>query len=419
MSNKTENKQGIKENKKIGTVNVMELFAGVGGFRLGLEKANKQLFNTVFANQWEPSKKTQFAFNCYDSNFSEGLKSNEDIATINVSDLEETDTQLIVGGFPCQDYSVSQTAKNSKGLEGKKGVLFWEIVRLTKELDPKYLLLENVDRLLISPSKQRGRDFAIMLAAFRDLGYFVEWRVINAAEYGNATKRKRVFIFAVKKETEQAKLYSDNPSDLIYKRGFFAPSFPVKVPLFTKKVSKIELDNDILTVSNHFNGNFLNAGVMLDGEIYTDKVESNKEAFVPLKDILEENVDDKYYLTKEKEDRFKYLRGSKRFERETKDGHKYIYTEGKMRETDDLALPSRTILTSEGNVSRTTHVIDDAKGKRYLTPKECERIMGFPDNWTNMLTDRQRYFVLGNALVVGLVERMGKRIEELEMKTQL
>jgi len=80
-------------------------------------------------------------------------------------------------------------------LKGKKGVLFWEIIRATEIIKPKYLILENVDRLLKAPSKQRGRDFAIMLTAFNNLGYSVEWRVINAAEYGRSQRRRRVFFF--------------------------------------------------------------------------------------------------------------------------------------------------------------------------------------------------------------------------------
>ena len=94
------------------------------------------------------------------------------------------EVDLVVGGFPCQDYSVAKTLSSSLGLEGKKGVLWWQIMRLIKSQRPKMVFLENVDRLLKSPASQRGRDFAIMLASLSDAGYFVEWRVVNAAEYG-------------------------------------------------------------------------------------------------------------------------------------------------------------------------------------------------------------------------------------------
>ena len=174
---------------------VLELFAGVGGFRVGLENADSNVFETKWANQWEPSRKTQDAFEVYDYHFPNSININENIEEIPNEVFEKMDADIIVGGFPCQDYSVARSKKHEMGLEGKKGVLFWEIIRATNHIRPKYLILENVDRLLKSPSKQRGRDFAIMLASFNELGYSVEWRVINAAEYGRSQRRRRVFFF--------------------------------------------------------------------------------------------------------------------------------------------------------------------------------------------------------------------------------
>ena len=119
--------------------------------------------------------------------------------------MKANGVDMIVGGFPCQDYSVARSKKNELGIEGKKGVLFWEIIRATEVIRPKYLILENVDRLLKAPSNQRGRDFAIMLAAFNQLGYSVEWRVINAADYGRAQRRRRVFFFVFRNDTKWGK----------------------------------------------------------------------------------------------------------------------------------------------------------------------------------------------------------------------
>ena len=88
--------------------------------------------------------------------------------------------------------------KNEQGIEGQKGVLFWEIIRATRIIRPRFLILENVDRLLKAPSKQRGRDFAIMLTAFNNLGYSVEWRVINAADYGRSQRRSScIFLYSI------------------------------------------------------------------------------------------------------------------------------------------------------------------------------------------------------------------------------
>jgi len=394
---------------------VVDLFAGVGGFRLGLERADKEYFETVWMNQWEPSKKKQDAYECYKKNFTEGHFSNEDIGEVDTEELKELRPDLMVGGFPCQDYSVARSSKGTQGIEGKKGVLFWEIVRLAKDIRPKYLLLENVDRLLITPSKQRGRDFAVMLAAFRDIGYNVEWRVINAAHYGGAQRRRRVFIFVTRDDLEINKKIRETDSyTYLYKEGFFAKEFPVRKSLFKLKVPKQTLDKDIVKVSDNFKGEILSAGYMIDGDFYTSEVKPNVEQYTALGDILEDEVQEEYYLTEEERKKFKYLRGRKEIERVTEDGFKYIYKEGKMSEVDELHLPSRTILTSEGSITRTTHIVNDGKGIRYLTPVECERLNRFPDNWTKGITDRMRYFTMGNALDVNLVKRMGKRLKEID-----
>ena len=252
------------------TLNVVELFAGVGGFRLGLEKANSDVFKTVWANQWEPSRKTQDAYECYTRNFTEGIHSNEDITKVPDETFQQLEIDLLVGGFPCQDYSVARSLSGEKGLEGKKGVLFWEIKRVLENSHPKYVLLENVDRLLKSPSKQRGRDFAIMLATFRDLNYIVEWRVVNAAEYGSAQKRRRVFIFAYKRDLDYAeKQLKSNKNEIVYKEGFFAKTFPVNSAPYKGRETAERLPQDILEISDEYSFGFHTAGVMIDGEFFT------------------------------------------------------------------------------------------------------------------------------------------------------
>lgn len=402
-------------------IRVVELFAGVGGFRIGLERANPDLFEVVWANQWEPEKKVQFAFDCYTRNFTKGIHVNEDIAKVPNEVFEEQKPDLIVGGFPCQDYSVARSLSGEKGIQGKKGVLFWEIKRAIENSFPKYVLLENVDRLLKSPSKQRGRDFAVMLATFRDLGYTVEWRVINAAEYGHAQRRRRVFIFAYKNgitfDIEQRELTAE---EIVFKEGFFAKPFPVEQVPHKNREAEVELPYDIVDISDNFSFNFHPSGLMRDGKIYTVHQTPIGKDPVPLKDILvdESAVDEKYYLTKEMEEKFAYLRGPKKIERTSSTGHKYIFSEGGMSPTDDLEKPGRTMLTSEGTVNRSTHIVEVNGRKRFLTPIECERLNEFPDNWTKGMTDRQRYFCMGNALVVGLVEKMGKRIEEIQKESE-
>lgn len=401
-------------------LNVVELFAGVGGFRLGLEQANADIFQTVWANQWEPSRKSQDAFDCYTSNFpefSEGSHSNEDIGEVPNSVFQRLDIDLLVGGFPCQDYSVARSLSGEKGLQGKKGVLFWEIKRVIENSHPKYILLENVDRLLKSPSKQRGRDFAVMLATFRDLNYSVEWRVVNAAEYGAAQKRRRVFIFAYKNTLNYANEQLRLPmNEVVFKKGFFAKVFPVKSEPFKNRIAQTELPEDIVEISDEFSFNFHTAGYLVDNTIFTAQTIAEEENFIALKYILEDesSIDKSFHLTEEAEKKFDYLRGSKKIERTSADGHKYIFSEGGMSPTDDIDSPGRTMLTSEGSINRSTHIVEVNGRKRFLTPIECERLNGFPDNWTEGMTKRMRYFCMGNALVVDLITKMGYKIVEID-----
>ena len=403
---------------------VVELFAGVGGFRCGLNKVTltddivkeNGNWNFVWANQWEPSTKTQDAFNCYIKRFGDDNASNIDIFKVNKKEIP--DHTLLVGGFPCQDYSVAQTLSNSKGIEGKKGVLWWAIADVLKTKRPPFVLLENVDRLLLSPAKQRGRDFGVILRTFMDNGYAVQWRVINAGEYGLPQKRRRIFIFAYHKTTNYYKsLTKTNLHDIIFNEGIFAKQFPIKneeLNYSTADLSKKSYDN-LVEISNKFKAQFYNAGIMLNGKVYSSKVEKDCTDIYPLKNIiLKDKVDDKYFLNKETLEKFKYLKGTKRIPRIKPNGESYMYTEGAMPCPDNLEAPARTMLTSEGGISRTTHIVEDyiTKKIRLLTPLECERINGFPDNWTNTgMTDKRRNFMMGNALVVGIIERLGNEIE--------
>lgn len=419
---------------------VLELFAGVGGFRIGLENSDKDFFKTKWANQWEPSRKSQDAFEVYDYHFPDSENLNISISDISDEKFASMDADMIVGGFPCQDYSVARSKKNEKGIEGKKGVLFWEIIRATKNIKPKYLILENVDRLLKAPSKQRGRDFAIMLTAFNNLGYSVEWRVINAAEYGRSQRRRRVFFFVYRNDTFFAKtidkkyeqknvVFEENRyDDYIFKTGLFATQFPIKnFPVKNRHVF-YELANDIVEVSDNFTGSVWNTGIMRHGKYYSIDTEPDYNGKpITLREILqnEEEVSEKYFLTdSSKLEKFQYLRGAKKIERTSTDGHTYIYSEGGMSPYDDLNLPGRTMLTSEGTVNRSTHLLFINDKYRLITPVEAERLQDFPDNWTAIkkladgslvdVSDKMRMFFMGNALVTEIVRKIGDFIKKIE-----
>ena len=401
------------ENK---TLKVVELFAGVGGFRLGLEKSN---YKVVWSNQWEPSTKIQHASMVYEARFGKENHSNQDITTIPTDEIPDHD--LLVGGFPCQDYSVATTLHNSKGLKGKKGVLWWSIHRILEEKQnkPKYLFFENVDRLLKSPAKQRGRDFAIMLQSLNELGYAVEWRVINAAEYGMPQRRRRVFFIGYHKSTEVYKrIQKSNKIDWLTQEGTIANAFPVAK---TNLIQEIELKGDLVEITNNFNKNgklspFQNTGLLIKGKVYTTKTEPNYDGKrIVLGDILQNGeVTSDFFIDDKDKDKWEYLKGAKTIKRKSPDGFVYNYSEGRMIYPDALDNASRTIITGEGgkSPSRFKHVVVSDGRLRRLMPIELERLNMFPDNHTKIdgITDTKRAFLMGNALVVGVIEKIGEEL---------
>lgn len=397
---------------------VLELFAGVGGFRLGLEQAGN--YEVVWSNQWEPSTKIQHASMVYEARFGSENHSNKDISEVPTSEIPDAD--VLVGGFPCQDYSVATSLHNSKGLIGKKGVLWWSIHRIISEKTnpPKYLFLENVDRLLKSPSNQRGRDFAIMLKSLDDLGYAVEWRVINAAEYGMPQRRRRIFFLGYHKSTAIYKsLVKANNTEWIHKTGTIASAFSVENAEKTPKI--IQIGTDLVKISSNFNKKgkispFKNSGVFIDGKAHTAKISAafdGKRAF--LQDILQNGeVTADFFVSSEDYPKWEYLKGAKKEVRTAKSGFSYHYSEGSMIFPDALDNASRTIITGEGgrSPSRFKHVVQTSKGLRRLTPVELERLNMFPDDHTKLdgISDTKRAFFMGNALVVGVVEQIGRAL---------
>ena len=399
---------------------ICELFAGVGGFRLGFDHLNSG-WKTTWFSQWEPGAKTQWAHDCYVQHYGDcadmrgEYHTGEDISEMDKKAIP--DHSLLVGGFPCQDYSVAHSLSSSKGIEGKKGVLWWQIRDILIAKKAPFCLLENVDRLLKSPAKQRGRDFGIILACLAELGYSAEWRVVNAAQYGAAQRRRRIFIFAYRNDTAYGKKMAENTAEqIINNDGFMKKAFPIQE---MGKVTNTEISTDIIDVSDNFKFAFENAGYMHDGMIYTAKVIEAEESPIMLGDILQSNVDEKHYIPGDKMSKWTYLKGAKKIPRTSADGHEYTFSEGPIAFPDPWDRPGRTMLTSESTLNRSTHVVSDpGTGRlRLLTPVEAERLQGFDDEWTNTgMPDRMRYFCMGNALVVQMITRMGKVLDEIIAK---
>lgn len=406
-------------------IKVAELFAGVGGFRLGLEGYGNPLqpqfdmpaagpFKTIWANQWEPpgTESKQFAARCYVGRFGDGELVNDDINKVldeyAAGEREIPDVDMVVGGFPCQDYSVARPLSQSSGIEGKKGVLWWDIYRFLELKKPRYAIFENVDRLLKSPARQRGRDFAIILSCLASLGYRVEWRVVNSAEYGAPQRRKRVYIYCE---------FGGNDDLLLrLEDGVMAKAFPAVID----RPDLFDIPKEPYVASEEFGmgdkvSKFKAAGAMIDGHVLTcGFTEEYHGARRVLADVLvdDSRVPGEFFIDPESTARWEYLKGSKREERiDKKTGFTYTYSEGSMSFPDPTDKPSRTLLTGEGGTgpSRFKHVIRCADGRlRRLVPDELDMLQGFPAGWTDTgMTDGQRAFCMGNALVTSVPHRIG------------
>lgn len=401
-------------------IRVVELFAGVGGFRIGLEGASDK-FQTIWNNQWEPSTKHQDASLVYQARFGTEGHCNKDINTIPTNEIPDHD--LLVGGFPCQDYSVAASLSRSGGIEGKKGVLWWQIYRILDEKGenrPNYLFLENVDRIINSPANQRGRDFAIILASLSDLGYIVEWRVINAADYGFPQRRKRTYIVAYRQNSIVANRV-ENAQQWLLHEGVMASAFPFEVK---GKEVEFTIEGDIKSVSDNFNSAkkdspFEDAGIMINRQVFTVKTSPCYAGDVKqnLGDILvdEEFVPEEFFISDEDLPKWQYEKGAKKINRVSKEGYEYVFSEGGMAFPDSLDKPSRTMITGEGGTapSRFKHVVLTPSGRyRRLIPIELERLNMFPDNHTlhAEVSDGRRAFLMGNALVCGVVQEVGKSL---------
>ncbi|TXC79112.1 DNA (cytosine-5-)-methyltransferase [Paraburkholderia azotifigens] len=434
-------------------LNVVELFAGVGGFRLGLEAVHGSPYKVTLSNQFEPSRKRQHASDIYRKHWPTGAHINQDIFTVLASEsgreaVRNAGPDVLVGGFPCQDYSVAKPLSSSDGLAGKKGVLWWSIAQLLRQcLDNgtpvKYLVLENVDRILASPASCRGRDFAVILATLNSLGYAAEWRIINAADYGHAQRRRRAFIVAYHESTS---IYKHQLATLGANASQWQPAsvltsaFPCEVtnpldavePALTLRADPFDEQLSYRPLSNG-KSRFSNSGLMLGGRVHTVSVRAAQiadfseycghAAPLTLGDVIHQTglVATDFYVKPEQEAAWRATKGAKTIPR-NKGGFDYTYSEGAMLFPDALDKPARTIITSEGgsSPSRTKHAIREASGRiRRLTPEELEQLNGFPRGFTAHpgVSDVTRAMLMGNALVVGLVRRIGEALYRAHLRS--
>ena len=438
---------------------VAELFAGVGGIRLALEglgtpeHPKSDSFKVVWSSQWEPSTKVQHASDVYVARWGAEGHSNENVFDVVADPVKFAEVivaspDVLVGGFPCQDYSVAKPADKATGIEGRKGVLWWAIYRALNQLQAagkpvSYLILENVDRLLKSPTACRGRDFAIIVSSLAMLGYAVEWRVVNAADYGFPQRRRRVFMVAYHSSTElyqraQVAAAASRSAAWLSAEGVIAGGLPA-TPLTEDHVESFFIGDDPLQAQAAYSAGakgasrFHSGGLMVAGKVWTAEVKAARftsgtedtpdfarftgcRQALTLGDVVAKtaaaDVAPEFYLDDNSLARWMYLKGSKSAMRVAANGHEYKYSEGPLPFPDPLDRPARTIITGEGgsSASRTKHVVRGVDGRlRRLTSEELEELNQFPRGFTRAegMSEVRRAFMMGNALVVGVVRAIG------------
>jgi DNA (cytosine-5)-methyltransferase 1 len=230
----------------------------------------------VWSNQFEPKTKKQHANIVYKKRWSNANHCETDIEKLVANQMDAIpEHDVLVGGFPCQDFSIANRSHNN-GIEGKKGKLWWAIDSILEAKRPSYILLENVNRLLCSPSKQKGRDFSIILYCLNKLGYAVEWRIINAAEYGFPQRRRRVFIFGVHQKTKLYQtLKNADSKDWLIRKGLSAKAFPVASSGVLKSGKLLKSREAIMESFLHQEVIFEKAGLMVEGQYYSLYVKPN------------------------------------------------------------------------------------------------------------------------------------------------
>ena len=454
----------------------------------------------IWANQWEPSSKKQHAVEVYahrwgmeptadDPDIFEGedgdLLVSKNIEKVLTKDIPEHD--VLCGGFPCQDYSVARTISGEMGIEGEKGKLWNSIKRVLSESSPRpsVVFLENVPRILNSPARHRGLNFTVILGDLIEMGYVVEWRVINAADYGFPQKEEGVYLAAKGEIATPAdnsgkeELLNGTRSGSARARGRWArkrwcqPDVDRWVEgAVPQSLIEVTIENDGKNVSPYKNTGL---GFMDDSGnpvAITFRTRARFDgALSSLGEIIEADHDEEYQITDHEAIRkYTYVKGEQKewrirkadseaargimcshgqnlwehyqtltrsydsskwadsradsgYVRGVEMGIVYQYSAGAMAFPDPLERPSRTIVTSEvgKSVSRMRHVIEYEEGSyRRLMPIELELLNMFPPGWTGMdgISDSRRGFLMGNALVVGIVEGIAGPLERILRNSQ-
>ena len=381
------------------------LFSGIGGFEQALNKFGG---TCVFASEID-----KFAAKAYETLY--GHKPTGDITQIDAKDVPDHD--LLVGGFPCQSFSV---AGKRRGFEDTRGTLFFEIARIVREKQPKALLLENVKGLV---NHDKGRTLDVMIETLNEIGYTVDFDVLNSKYFGVPQNRERIFIVAIRDDLIEQEEWSEETTkgQTVVPRG------------------KRRLMRYVWLKAFNFDW------------------PEQAEVTTRLRDILESHVDEKYYLDKERtaklvaqleqkepnEVRATALQNANMQGRRIKEndepsftvsatdrpgvalsepqmlGHVDIKGNDSIKRTYSTEGISPT-LTTMGGGHREPKIAEEQEVRpryriRKLTPLECFRLQGFPDGAHEAvkqagISDSQRYRQAGNAVTVNVIEAIAERL---------
>jgi DNA (cytosine-5)-methyltransferase 1 len=349
----------------------ISLFAGVGGFDLALERNGISVVASV-----EIDKKAQKVLEKHFPN----SKLFDDVCTIEGKDLYELGFEpadgILVGGFPCQDLSV---AGKRAGLAGGRSGLFWEIHRLLAETKTKYFILENVPGLL---SSNEGRDFGIVIGSLAQLGYGVAWRVLDAQHFGVPQRRRRVFIVGCLgddgRTPAQILAIAEGRGRYLEKSKQQEKSITTSTASSLGDIGVEELINDPILFQATRNENIRifekhSPTLAVAGWLRSLHVFSMHGAMIGRSETAGP-------------------KGS-----------------GFFGDNE----PSYTLTASSQARHGVVTIAENASMVRRLTPVECERLQGFPDNWTDGQTDGHRYKQMGNAVAVPVIEFLIKNLNEI------
>ncbi len=353
----------------------LSLFSGIGGFEIGIQNAipttkrkkQRRTTNHLPSNGQEQlgaqcvgySEIDKYAIQIYQKHFP-NHKNYGDITKIITSELPDFD--LLVGGFPCQAFSI---AGKRRGFDDTRGTLFFDVARILKEERPRNFVLENVKGLL---SHDNGRTFKVIISTLAELGYCVEWQVLNAKNFGVPQNRERVFIVGHLGGIPERKVFPIGSTDESYNGNTEIKQ--LNNPVHSN--DRVYSENGLAPTLNTMQG-------------------GNRQPFI-----------------------LGGLQGHQNFKN---DGVCPTLTSAMGKGGGQTPIIANTLdanyykgnsASSERHTPR-TEVKDGLKIRR-LTPLECERLMAYPDNWTEGLSDTQRYKTLGNGIVSNVVEEVIKRL---------